>query len=317
MANTEKKASEKLDSIIHPEKKAPNWIANIPNPGLSAPNPEAREVDKLRGQFLFKPIKKTWLSTIDPKHDGAVVFDKAGHMFSPERDKNSGIVKTGLTDRMARELEVEMGLKPMELSPYNHAYWGDFKKWIRTTKEGSIIDCSTAIGKIQYSYASASSKVALSYTEAENDPFAEYVLTSKEVEAKSGSDNAKVKMEATMALGKMSFEEMIEFLKVWQEGRHKVSKAATSDLVFSTIFQAMENSPQQFLDLLRDPNYTSMILLQDCVHAGLIKKSGSAYFILGGDKLGFSYLDAVINLQKPEYNEMRISLMSKLEAAKG
>lgn len=279
--------------------------------------PVGRAIDKYKGEYLFRPIKKTWLANIDPKHDGATVFDRAVHLVSPQRDKNTGLVITGMTDQEARELEQDMGLKPQELSPYNFNFWADFRKHVRVPKEGIKLNLDrSALEKMQFLYLKASQNVAPSYADAENNPFAEYVLTNMETESKIHANELNVKMDAFIRLKKMTFEEQFNFLAVYEEGRFKVSKGSSPDLIHSTIGKIVDREPQKFLDLIDNSNYKEMILLADCLQAGLVKKQGTNYYILGGDKLGFTYLDAINNLQKPEYNEVKISLLAKLEASK-
>ncbi len=274
-------------------------------------------LSKYTGTFIFKPIRKTWLANMDPKHDGAVVFDKAVHYVSPERDKDTGIIRTGMTDAETRELETLMGLKPMEMSPYNKTFWGDHKNHVRVTKEGiTIIPERSAKDMFQYLYLKASKKVAQSYADAENDPQAEYVLTSVEVEAKQTSDTTRVKLQAYQTFGKLTFEEQMNFLRVWEEGKNKVALSSSPDFVLATMGRIVENNPQGFMELLDNPNYSTMLLIQDSVHAGLIKKVGTSYMLLGGDRIGFTYLDAINNLQKPEFNEAKISLLAKLQSSR-
>lgn len=284
---------------------------------VQANKPVSKAIDKYKGEYLFKPIKKTWLANIDPKHDGATVFDMAVHMVSPQRDKSTGLVITGMTDQEARELEELMGLKPQELSPYNFNFWADFRKHVRVPKEGIKLNLDrSALEKMQFLYLKASQNVAMSYADADNNPFAEYVLTNMETESKIQATDMQVKMEAFSKLKKMTFEEQSNFLKVYEEGKFKVSKASSPDLIASTIGKIVDQHPGEFLALLDNQNYKDMVLLSDCMHAGLIKKAGTNYYVLGGDKIGFTYLDTINNLQKPEYNEMKVGLLAKLEASK-
>ncbi len=275
-----------------------------------------RAIDKYKGEYLFKPIEKTWLANADPKHDGATVFERAVHLVSPQRDKNTGLVITGLTDQEARELESDMGLKAQDLSPYS-TFWGNFKYYVRVPKEGIKLNLDrSALEKMQFMYLKASGNVAMSFVDADNNPFAKYVLTNLETENKIHASEVQVKMKAFNKLEKMSFEEQSDFLKVYKEGLYKVNKSASPDMINSTIGKVVDREPQEFLDLLSNGNYREMILLQDCIQAGFIKKQGTNYFILGGDRLGFSFLDAINNLQKPEYQEVKISLLAKLEPNK-
>jgi len=40
---------------------------------------------------------------------------------------------------------------------------------------------------------------------------------------------------------------------------------------------------------------------------------GATYITLGGDIVGNSFEEAIFNLQKPEFNSVKVSLLAKLE----
>lgn len=270
------------------------------------------------GKYIIKPCKTTWLEQIDKNHDGARLFSGAEDWISPERDKNTGLIRTGLTDNEARELEIEMGLKPMDLSPYS-TYWATKFKTItaRVPKEGTLLDLDrSAIDKVKFAFLKIHTRVAQSYTDALENPMANWVITSAEKEAKSESTKIRLRMDAVKRLSEMGIQEQLDFLKVYEEGKYKVSKASTADFTLSTIGKIVESNPQDFLDLLNNPDFKTMSFLQDAVVSGIIKKSGPKYYIVGGDLIGNTFLDTVQNLQKPEYNEIKISLKSKLDTLK-
>lgn len=272
--------------------------------------------DKYQGVYIIKSCKESWLKQINPKHDGLYIFEGAFNYLSPERDKDTGLVKTGLTDEEARELEAVMGLKLMELSPYS-TFWANFKIYARIDKSGLKLDLTrSALDKIKYCYLKVHSKVALSSIEALDEPRKEYVMTSVDIEAKIDSKKMRIKVDAVKRLTEMTLEDQIEFLQVFEEGRNKVSKSATADFIFSRIGDIVDTKPDKFLELVNNPDYKSLLFLQQCLSIGAIRKSGTNYFIAGGESIGKSQMDTVQNLQKPEYNEVKISLKAKIDASK-
>ncbi len=276
-----------------------------------------RAIDKYTGTYLLKPCKATWLSQIDPQHSGAYLFENTEDWAAPERHPETGIVKTGLTDQEARELEEEMGLAKMTLSPYNAVFWGNFKNYPKVKSSGITLNLdASAMDKLRYCYLMVNSRVAKGYADALENPRASLVLTSSEKEAKVESSKIKVKMEAVKKLSEMTIQDQIDFLKVYQEGRYKVSKSATADFVLGTIGKIADEHPQEFIDTVDNPWFKTMSFLQDCVIQGLIRKTGAIYSVVGGDKIGNSFLDTVEKLNSPEYNETKISLKAKLETVK-
>lgn len=277
-----------------------------------------KAIDKLTGTYLIRPVKSTWLKGLDPKHDGAVVLSKANHWLSPERENRPpGLIKTGLTDQMARELELEMGLKPMELSAYSKWWDVNFKVYPRIPKEGLELNLdANATNKLIYCYAKVMSKVALSEADAAENPLVDYVLTSKEVEADYNNKKAEIKTKAVQRYAEMSLNEQMDFLKVFEEGRYRVTKSASPNFITSTIFKIVDERPDDFMDLVENPDFKTMVFIQDCVAIGALKKEGPKYRINGGDIIGNSLLDTIGNLQKPEYNEAKLSLKTKLDLTK-
>lgn len=274
------------------------------------------ELKKLHGKFIIKPLETTWLKSIDPKHDGALIFSKGEHWVSPERDSQTGLIRTGLTDQMARELEVEMNLKPMELSPYNKEWWAaNFKMYGKIPKEGLELDLDrSALDKLKYCYYKASSKVALSEVDAINNTLYKYVMTSKEIEAKHNNKKIEIKTKAFKKFSEMSLSEQMDFLKVYEEGKYRLTKSASPEFINSTVGRIVDEHPEDFLSLCANADFKTMVFLQDCVSIGAVRKSGTVYYALGGDKLGNSFIDTIQNLQKPEYDEVKISLLAKIKS---
>lgn len=281
--------------------------------GMINLNPDVRAIDNIKGKFILKPTRKTWLANLDPQHDGAVMFSRTFASISPERDAGTGLVKTGLTDQMARELEIAMNLGQGTLSQYNNTYWGSHKINVSVPSEGAVIDCDrSALDKLRYCYLKVSSKVATSMVEALENPLYEFVLTSEEAENKNDSEKFMVKKNAYKKLESMNIETQMDFLSVYKQNKYKVTKTSTVDFVTAAIGKVVEEDPKGFLELVEDPNFKDYVFLKKCMSAGLLRQNGTSYVTLGGDVLGNNLEQAVYNLRQPEYNTVKISLLAKL-----
>lgn len=270
--------------------------------------------NRLTGRYKLLPVKKTWLEQINKEHDGLHIFSGAQIWIAPQLDE-VGLVKTGLTDQEARELEVRMGMKAMSLSPYAKETWANPKLYAKVPQSGLIIDCDRSeLDKIRYAYLSVCDKVALSYEEANESGLKEFVLSNEEVEATNDSKKILVKMEAMKKFTSMSFNEQIDFLKIYEEGKYKVSKAATADFVLATLGKVVDEAPQKFLDLISNPDYKTMVFIQECLQAGVMRKTGSKYTVSGGEGIGNTLAETINNLQDPAYSAVKVSLKAKLDA---
>lgn len=275
-------------------------------------NPLAR----FKGRFTIKPYKKTWIDSMTKAGDNTGLFDGAITMLPPEIDPFTNIVRTGLSDEEARALETEMGLKVMDLSPYSK-FWSNFKMYATVKKDGAILDLDrSAIDKIRYAYLIIQKKVSLSTVDALENGFVEYVILNADKESEIGSKKIKIKLDAMKVLSEMTLTEQSDFLKVYEEGKYKLGKNATPDAILTKAGEIVDQYPAKFLELVKAPNYKAALFLQECMSIGAIRKSGGAYYIAGGEVLGKSYEDALNNLQKPEFQEVKISLKAKIEASR-
>lgn len=280
-------------------------------------NPALRAIDEIKGKWILKPTKRTWLANLDPKHDGAVMFSRTFASISPERDGATGLIKTGLTDTQARELEREMNLAQGTLSQYNQQYWSSFKLNVSVPSEGVVLDCDrSALDKLRYCFLKACSKVAHNVVEAMENPLYEYVLTSEEAESKTDSEKFLIKKNAYKRLETMNLETQMDFLLVYKQNKYKVTKTSTVDFIAAAIGKVLEEDPKGFLELIDDVNFKDYVFIRKCLSAGLLRQNGPSYVTLGGDVLGNSLEQAVYNLRTPEYNHIKISLLAKLDNAK-
>jgi hypothetical protein len=271
---------------------------------------------RLTGKYTLKPVRKTWLEQIDNKHDGLHIFSGAEIWIAPQLD-DVGLIKTGLTDQEARELEVSMGMKAMSLSPYSKETWANPKLYAKVPQGGITIDCDRSdLDKVRFAYLSVCDRVALSYEDANENMQAEFVLSNQAVEAGNDSKKIMLKVNAMKKMSQMSLNEQIDFLRVYDEGKYKVSKAATADFVVATLGKIVDEQPQKFLDLVSNPDYKVLVFIQECLQAGVMKKTGPKYYVSGGDMIGASLVETINNLQDPTYNEVKISLKAKIDAIK-
>lgn len=293
---------------------------------MDKPTTPTRAIDNITGVYIVKPIKKTYLMDLDKNHNGAIMFDRAVYSYAVERDSKTGLIITGLTDIEAREFEQSMGLKTGSLSPYNMKIvdkdsgefsWVNF--FIKIPKEGLVINASRSDkDKLYLKLLQAGSRVAKStfdLANGVNSVYYELILTSVEEEAKVTKRIQNIKKNAYAAASKMSINDWIEFLGVFEEGRHKVSKDHSPDVIEARLFEIVDKQPEKFLEVANDPYYKTMIFLSKCVNAQLIYKQGTKYVLAnGGDIIGNSMQETVVNLQSEDYNPIKISLLAKLES---
>ena len=285
-----------------------------------------RKIDEVTGVYILKPVNTTYLSVLDKNHDGSTLFSRAVVDFTPHRSANTGLIITGLSKEEAAELETALGYEAGSFNPYNYQdaqlkkkqgkfCWSNY--YIHIPKEGIVLDTDASDkAKLDYKLLLAHPKTAKSMAEVAMDPFAQFVLYSKEGEAKVEKSKGDVKKKAYKKWDTLTLNEMYEFLNVYKEGKHRVSKDSTVEVINAEVGKIVEREPEKFLETVESPMYKDMVFLFNCVAVKAILKQGPKYILQGGDLLGNNFLEAVANLGTDDYNGVKVSLMNKLEAVK-
>lgn len=112
----------------------------------------------------------------------------------------------------------------------------------------------------------------------------------------------------------MSLSEQMDFLKVYETGKYRLTKSASPEYINSTVGRIVDEDTEAFLSITGSPDFKNMVFLQDCMSIGAVRKTGSTYYVTGGDKIGGSFLDTISNLEKPEYNEVKVGLLAKINS---
>lgn len=291
-----------------------NGVVETKKEELVSNNP----LSNIKGKWLVKPCRKTWLHQQNPNHDGSNIFSGAQIWIVPARSlSNPDIVITGLTQAEAIAFEQEMSLQPGTLSPYNLKFWADKKNAIKVPKDGITLDCDSNLKhKMWYKILSASNRVAKGKEDLAVNATADVLLTSEQEEAKIDSANVTIKTKAYVKLSSMSASDKLNYLKVFNEGQFKVDSSTKPDLVEQTIGSIVERNPSEFLAAFDNPYYKDYILLEDLISNNVIIRKGGKFFINGGVELGLTKSQVISTLRSDDFQETKIGLMAKLKATK-
>jgi hypothetical protein len=272
----------------------------------------------IKGKWLVKPCRKTWLHQQNPNHDGSNIFSGAQIWIVPARSlSNPDIVITGLTQAEAIAFEQEMSLQPGALSAYNLKFWSDKKNAIKVPKDGITLDCDNNLKhKMWFKILSASHRVAKGKEDLAINATADVLLTSDQEEAKIDSANVTIKTKAYVKLSSMSASDKLNYLKVFNEGQFKVDNTTKPDLVEQTLGNIVEKDPSEFLAAFDNPYFKDYILLEDLISNNVIIRKGGKFFINGGVELGLTKSQVITTLRSDDFQETKIGLMAKLKPIK-
>lgn len=260
-------------------------------------------------QVTLKPIKKHgWLPD---DHDGAIRYSKCFERLTVQAAKGTGVLNTGLSEDDEVRLEAKMHMAPGTLSKYNRDYWADFR--IDVPKDGKILNISNPEDEVKYLVLKAHQRVANSEMERFDTPFAEYVMTSDEQEAKVENQKSKLKRKAYKVFSNMSTTEMRDVLKVMGK---RAGDDASVDFVESHLDKIVTETPQDFLTTVEDPTFKMRAFIDDCLSARVLVKSGTKYVLPGGDVVGYTLEQAIEYLQNPDNQEVYLDLKGKMSIGK-
>tara|TARA_R100000353_G_scaffold143960_1_gene103028 strand:+ start:96 stop:953 length:858 start_codon:yes stop_codon:yes gene_type:complete len=260
-------------------------------------------------QVTLKPIKKNgWLPD---DHDGSIRYSKCFERLTVQALKGSGVLNTGLTEEDERRLEDKMNMSPGTLSRYNKDYWTMFR--IDVPKQGVVLNLAYPEDELKYLVLKAHQRVANSEMERFDSPFAEYVMTSQEQEAKVENKKSKLKRKAYKVFSNMNTTEMRDVLKVMGK---RAGDDASVDFVESQLDKIVTDNPENFLSTVEDPTFKMRAFIDDCTSSRVLIKNGTKYQLPGGDTVGFTLEQTIEYLQNPDNQEVYLDLKGKMSIGK-
>lgn len=273
---------------------------------------EANNVVNDIGKLVHvKPINRySWLPD---GHDGQTRYTGCAEFLCIQINIDTRALNTGLTADDEKRLEKALKLDVGTLSRFNFDYWGDYKKTIRIPKEGIVLNLDNPSDELTYLNLLAHSKVANSEQEKFENPEYEYVMTTPQKEAEVKNTVNKKKREAYKVFGKMSTSESIDVLKY---AGKKTDNSHTIDMIESSIAEIIERDPQDFLDIVNDPDFKMKVFVKDCIGIKALVLRGTRYTINGGDSIGNTLIQAIEYLNDPINQDIYLDLKAKLEVAK-
>jgi len=260
-------------------------------------------------KVTLKPIKKNgWLPD---DHDGSIRYSKCFERLTVQAMKGTGVLNTGLTEDDERRLEDKMNMSPGTLSRYNKDYWTMFR--VDVPKNGVTLNLSFPEDELKYLVLKAHQRVANSEMERFDSPFAEYVMTSQEQEAKVENKKSKLKRKAYKVFSNMNTTEMKDVLKVMGK---RAGDDASVDFVESQLDKIVTDDPQNFLTTVEDPTFKMRAFIDDCISSRVLVKNGTKYQLPGGDTVGFTLEQTIEYLQNPDNQEVYLDLKGKMSIGK-
>lgn len=244
--------------------------------------------------------------------DGNHRFSKTAEHLTVQVDRSTGMLITGLSPEVEKELENKLHLKPGDLSRHNKEYWNKFKVVI--PQAGALIKPKdNPSDEIIYRVMLVHQEVANSMAGYQRGdfPFARYVMHSEEEETATINHDINLKLEAYKRLGEMTETQKINFLKVY--GKNP-GKDASLDFITAQAGKIVDAEPKLFLNTINSPNYKDTIFIKTCLEKGVLKEVQGKYMRPGGEILAYSFDQLIDFLGNKDNHEVRGSLLAQLQA---
>lgn len=265
-------------------------------------------MESVGDKITIKKFRKTsWLPV---GHDGETVYSKAIHRLVPQVELSTGRYITGLTKEDEERLEKALFLKPGDLSSYNKVFWSKFE--ILIPKEGRVLDLSSPMQELEYKMLCVHDLVANTEDAKTDNPTADYVMSSINQVAKAEASKFEIKEEAFDLYRKLKgHSHKIAVLKVLGK---RVSSDVTEDFVKSQLGKIIEETPEKFIEVVKDPNLDTKVLIMDAVANRILKQEGGKYTVIGdAEPLGYSLNDTIDFLKDPSNQQVLINIKTRLE----
>ena len=251
--------------------------------------------------------------------------DNAVRLFTIPVLESSGTYVNVLTNEEKTFLEEIMGLDPNALSIYlkKDNYWAN--KFVRLTKTDNYLDLSVPDDFIKYKILLANKDfIAPSLTALKDLPKATYqfVLVSENDETSINNQKLNASMEAYMLLGEYKEDrDMLKFIVETIDGR-PISAKSKMEFILGQAQKLIEANAKLFVQVAKDKELSTKVLVAKAVEAGLIKKRGDYYYLSSDNSALCEAIEeptlsmASKYLNSPKHQEVKLSLEAKLKSLK-
>ena len=245
-------------------------------------------------QVILRPlVKDAWSGIVRYRNcheDIASYFTRSGRLY------------TGLTEADAARLGEKLGY---DLKPSSE-FWKTF--FIRTSGRDIILNTEEAIDELKYLFLKSHKRVKNSIFE--HKATANFVLINEEEEARKSNVHNKAKRQAIREFDKMSSSDIKKALRLY--GKRSENMAA--ELAENKLFEIIDADPQGFIDKwINNQGRETQYLIERAISENIIRRNKRQYSY-GTETIGYGIEDAIVYLEDPKNQELRITIKAELDA---
>lgn len=263
-------------------------------------------------------IKPTWVAK---GHEAEFLFgESSSYAFIPKINTNGTFVNP-LTKEEADYLESHPGLslKAGDLSIHKkeNNYWANMKP-IRLRKNEETFDLTDPIDFIKVAVLRTyTDHIASDQHSIRNKATYKYAIVDLDYEDSKKSTLADLSADAYVEYSKIRNDRDVLADMCFLLTNKRASKSTSIEWLKGEVGTIVAKNPKKFLDVVRDEDLQTKVLLEKAVTYSAVSKDGNAYRTQGGDLMGSDKASAILFLKNPSNSDHRIVIEEQVRRAEG
>lgn len=251
-------------------------------------------------------IRRVQVRPITSKSMFPTLYRGARRTLAPLPELRTGRLVTGLTSEEEKKyLAPILGLDPADVTWPNKVreFWTKYKVLLTDKKRELNLEIPEDL--IMYKFLCAHKEVAKSHEDILNKPFALFVMTDVESDAKTKNKSLNKKRMAYAYYDEMTPSERRDMCRLYK----KNSTTTTDSVIENTLMEEIEKDADTFILFYEDANKVTKILIEKFIQQGIIKQKKND-FSYNGDYIASSIED-LCNYMEDNRNANMVLAMRK------
>ena len=243
------------------------------------------------------------------KFSGVSAYTRTTTKISTEINGETGLYKTGLTAKEAKDFEEALALPKGSLGPKS-PWWGDIVIRLNNDK-ATYFSFSGVLDEIKYRVLVQSSKIANSELDIYNSPNVGFYIDDPEEKAKVESMSIDYELDAIEEFQKASVETKRSLLRLFgKKGLDDISET----MLKAELYKKMKANPKMFVQYVKDPAMKVRALLEEAIEKRVLSKKG-VYFYNGEDLIGSSTDEVIGYLSDIKNQTVKLAIENRVRKA--
>jgi hypothetical protein len=270
--------------------------------------------DKKSDPFIYNKVKRSYQVPLKNYREGGGVTP----ILDDQTRVNIKKYMTSFPDGMTQKefFEKELGVDLNNTLAAEENFWRTDKRGrVTITRKGLNLNLNQPLDMLKYLILLSNKMlISPSFDDARKKATYEFMLVDEGKLKSKKVQEGKRKANAYTEFARLTSSEdkMIGFIK--SLGR-VLPANYTTDWLEDEILTVLENSHENFLAIVKDPQYDAKIFIQQAVDAGAILKKGDKRYTLdNGIELG-DLLDTINYVNDPSNQEVKFRIKGKIQLA--